>query len=98
MAQVKQPEVLAILELLLVDLDGRQFLLQLLHPHGGEGSHLWLAPHVIRGHLGCACCPAGGSVETSVKVWRAPVDVAMDLVDGELDIHVGNCHWGRTPT
>ena len=95
MAQVEQPEVQAVLELLVVDLDGRQFLLQPLHPHGGEGGHLWVTPHAVRGCLGCTCCPAGGSVDTSVHVWWGPVDVAMDLVEGELDIHVENCRWGR---
>ena len=95
MAQVEQLEVLAVLELFIGDLDGRQFLPQLLHPHGGEGGHLRVAPHVIRGHLWCTCCFASSSVESSVLVGRAPVNVTEDLVQSELVIHVHTCRWGR---
>ena len=95
MAQVEQLEVLAVLELFIGDLDGRQFLPQLLHPHGGEGGHHRVAPHVIRGHLWCTFCPASRGVESSVLVGGAPVNVTDDLVQSELQIHVHTCRWGR---
>ena len=38
MAQVQQPGVSAVLELLIVNLDGWELLLQLLHPHGHYSS------------------------------------------------------------